>query len=575
MGRYRRNLAARKGISSAIVAIVLLPVIFGVLAYGIYSLRTQYVTYSNLLANQEYRALSNKESLDGILYKEQDKIVLTVENHGLSTSIIKFILVKATFSSQSNLTFIINLTNTRFSTVNPISGINVTGNVTTRGLVVPPGGSAEISIEFSEDITSVTAGGLTVYGTYIPFKPQEKTAASIITGTFISFTIPSLTDLQNNSQVEVLNSSETLAPASPQDPGDGMTLASGYSGLWCLYEEVNNATLYGWTEYNDEGIGFSSKPASSEGRYYNLFFTSDLDNFYSDMDIYNSSVYPVNIGDLTQYPAVRVIVYGYQGYIQVNGIDNDNNQANVLGIKLYGQYNNETDKYNAGRLLYLNGKADKVFIYVRTSQCGYQTRVSYTPYLIIGDFDNNGYPELLFITEDGYFDYYGYDGYKNSVSSHSYRSPDLDDVSDMPLTFLFKGYPLDSNKYIAVQVTLKYYFHDNVGGDEDALDVDNWILRVGLYDPVNKSFTPYYSLRYQYLSKMEDTYPPAWDYRIDVFQIIIPQTGRTYYLALQFQDPYGEVTELVKSGRLTYYAIVGGDIMVGIEYLSMVFMQST
>jgi len=574
----------RRGVSSVIAAVILLPVILGILAYAIYNLQTQYVTYSNMLSNQAYRALSNAESLDGTIIISGNTLELSIRNNGLSNSYLEYVMVRATLSTGATTRFLLNLTTSQFTPVAPITGINTTGTIQPgKGILIQPGSKEWIYITFEDTVTDATAGGLTFYGKYVSFHPPVKAMASAIASTFVMFTVPSLTDLGSRSDIEVLDSNETLAPASPSDPGSGM-VEVGDSGLWCLVQEIDNASILGTLHYTVNAIGFSSGwTLVREGpAQYSMLVTSDKHTVADEdsLEIWNSTTQHVRINDLlSDYKGVRIIMYRYTGKIDLaddNGVtSNTNNPANVIGIRFYGYVNDS--------VIDLNGTAWKVYIYARSepSECGGSTTTSYTPYLILGDFDNNGYTELLFITEDGFFSTWG--GSETIVNEQgvvyytSYRSPgddkdifgyysyyDFDDQSQIPLTFVFKGYPIDSNKYAAVQVSIRYYFHDNAGGDEDELTDNRWILKVGLYDPVNKTLASYYQLRYQYLSRIEDTYPPSWDFRIDTIQLLIPQTGKTYYLALQFQDPYGEEPDSPYND---------GDIMVGVEYLSMVFME--
>ncbi|MEB3755250.1 MAG: hypothetical protein GSR79_00085, partial [Desulfurococcales archaeon] len=234
--KKNNHLRIRRGISSLIVAVILLPVVFGVLAYSVYNLRTQYVTYSNLLASQEYRALSHAESIEGIIKTSANIINLKMKNSGLSTSTVKYIVVKANFTTGGSILFVVNLTNSTFSVADPIKEINVTGTIEPgKGLVLPPGSLAKVEIQFNNDVEDAVAGGVTEFGTYISFKPPVEAAVSSVSTTLVMFTVPSLTDLQTRSDVQIANSAEVLAPASPEDPGYGMTLASSDSGLWCLY----------------------------------------------------------------------------------------------------------------------------------------------------------------------------------------------------------------------------------------------------------------------------------------------------------------------------------------------------
>ena len=575
------------GVSSVIAAIILLPVILGILAYAIYNLQTQYITYSNMLSNQAYKALSNAESLDGTIIISGNTLELSIRNNGLSNSYLEYVMVKATLSTGATTRFLLNLTTSDLVPVAPITSINTTGYIQPgKGMLVQPGSNEWIYITFEDAVTDATAGGLTFYGKYVSFHPPIKATASAIASTFVMFTVPSLTDLGSRSDIEVLDSNETLAPASPTDPGIGITEV-GDSGLWCLVDEIDNASILGPIHYTVNAIGFSSGwTLIREGpAQYSILITTDKHTIASSdyLRIWNSTTPPISISNiLSSHTGVRIVMYRYTGQINLvndtGETSNTANPANVIGIRLYG-YTNDS-------LVYLNGTAWKVYIYARSTpgECGGSTTTSYTPFLILGDFDNNGYSELLFITEDGFFSTWG--GSEEIVNEQgkvyytSYSSPgddkdifsyygyyvyyDFDDQSQIPLTIVFKGYPIDSNKYAAVQVALRYYFHDNAGGDENELTDDRWILKVGLYDPVNKTVVSYYELRYQYLSRIEDTYPPSWDYRIDTIQLLIPQTGKTYYLALQFQDPYGEEPDSPYND---------GDIMVGIEYLSMVFME--
>jgi len=276
------------------------------------------------------------------------------------------------------------------------------------------------------------------------------------------------------------------------------------------------------------------------------------------------------------YPAYRIVIYGFSGSITVRYTyydlargrwitihrSNAAEPSDVVGIYLYGQYYGYYTGAATSRI-YLDGHAEKVLVYVRTTLCGFSTEVSYTPFTIIADFDNNGYPEILFTTEDALFDaedeWYGND---HDTTRFSWTDIDLNDVSDKPFRIVFRGYPIDSTKYAAVQIAIRYYFHDNAARDEEEIQTNDWIVRVGLIDAQTGDEASYYELRFQTLTRYEDTYPPDWDYRIDVVLLLVPNTGHTYYLFVEFRDPY-----------TSYSYIDDADVMIAIEYLSMTYIS--
>lgn len=181
--------------------------------------------------------------------------------------------------------------------------------------------------------------------------------------------------------------------------------------------------------------------------------------------------------------------------------------------------------------LYIEGLAKRVIIYASDSDvvsgCGLQ------PYFFFTDTDGNGMPEMIFITEDFA------PGNINSLGDTYWQFTALDVTKPLWLVFKSPEYAVDSSKYSQILVTLRIYFHDNAGGDTNEVeDPKKFLFQVALIDPDTGEVVSSSSLIYQQLDDFEDTWPPNTNFVTLTVPVMVPDTGKVYYVAIAFQDPY-------------------------------------
>ncbi|NPA96311.1 MAG: hypothetical protein GXO32_01760 [Crenarchaeota archaeon] len=560
----RSRFLHRSGISPAIAVAIIAPALMILalaLTYYMYSF-TQETAYKASM--QVAEAMAETAPLRGTIYVANSTVILSVSNPGPSQAVIRYVYLAITTATGKNR-LVLDFVNGPNSTVATIYVQPPTAFVRGVGLAVPAGSKVAMTVDFgSVQILNATATAITSTGAVVSFTPATKNLEKGVPATLITFLVPSLTDLLTRSDIYV--NPALLAPASPSNPGQGITGGNSNSGVYCLVAKYTNARIQGYMYYTAAYVGFDAawtQLRSGPAQYTMLLVTTPL--WGGDLSI-NGTTYTFGT-----YDAYRVVIYGYTGSIKLYYVwkspvygweydykTNALNPANVVGIYLYAQLYGYYYGVPTSRI-YLDGTAQKVYVYARMPTCGASTQVSYTPYMIIGDFDNDGLPEILFTTIDSLFDVNtNWVGDDIDTSQLSYTWYDLDDYSTIPFTIIFKGYPINSNKYIAVQIAIRYYFEDDAALDEQEIDTDKWILRVGLVDAQTGQLATFYELSYQYLTKHEDTYPPRWDYVIDTILLLVPQTGHTYYIELQFRDPYP-----------AYSSYDDCDVMIGVEYLSI------
>jgi len=199
-----------------------------------------------------------------------------------------------------------------------------------------------------------------------------------------------------------------------------------------------------------------------------------------------------------------------------------------------------------------SGTADRILIYTNSSRIE-QGVVGIEPFYIIGDLDGNGYPEYIFTTQD--FTVGGSSNVNDRIST--YR---VVDSSRVPLRIVFRDQAVNNNRYSSIIVSLRFFYWDNSQDDVEE-NYNRIIMRVGLYDPLSKSFIYSTSLSYYELCRYRSVSPFSVSYIVKDFLIYVPSEprNRVYYVAVEIVDPYSI------SGTRN-----DADIILGVEYIGIV-----
>ena len=253
--------------------------------------------------------------------------------------------------------------------------------------------------------------------------------------------------------------------------------------------------------------------------------------------------------------------------------------VNATGLKTLGLWWLYGNRIADASWLWMKGKAEEVLIYA--DEPG-EEQFSYRPFFYVMDVDNDGIPEFVFATED---DGFGWAGTCNDyVVCDAPSCTDtiitpigiergllLDDWSVKPfwVNITNPAYLIPGNKYAMVTVTIRIYFHDNLGDDIQEVDFSNRVL-FGIY-LINSEGKIVNSREYDYqeLSVLEDTFPPNQNFFTMTVSLLVPNTNDTYHIGIMFQDPYDDCYH-------TYYheGNVGyddGDFIMAIEWLGLTF----
>lgn len=248
----------------------------------------------------------------------------------------------------------------------------------------------------------------------------------------------------------------------------------------------------------------------------------------------------------------RVKIEGLSGNITLNNTE-FNTGTSPLGI--YACYINTSKTCT----IKLSGLADRVVIYTSS---GYEGSSGLDPYIFVGDLDGNGNVETLLITQDF--------TYGNSSTINDRSPPGLPWSfyvvdSTRPMRMVFRNVPIDSRNYSVAVLSLRLFYWDN--SLDDINEANNLILvKAGLYDPATGRLEYEVSIGYYELCRYRQVSPFSASYIVKDFLIPIPNTNKTYYVALEIMDPY-------------YYEASSGefindiDIIIGIEYAS-IFLSS-
>ncbi len=253
--------------------------------------------------------------------------------------------------------------------------------------------------------------------------------------------------------------------------------------------------------------------------------------------------------------------------------------VNATGLKTLGLWWLYGNRIADASWIWMKGRADEVLIYA--DEPG-EEQFSYRPFFYVMDIDNDGIPEFVFATEDVGFGWAG--ACNDYVVCDAPSCTDtiitpigiergllLDDWSVKPfwINITNPAYLIPGSKYAMVTVTIRLYFHDNLGDDVQEVDFSNRVL-FGIY-LINSEGKIVNSREYDYqeLSVLEDTFPPNQNFFTMTVSLLVPNTNDTYHIGIMFQDPYDDCYH-------TYYheGNVGyddGDFIIAIEWLGLTF----
>lgn len=224
-----------------------------------------------------------------------------------------------------------------------------------------------------------------------------------------------------------------------------------------------------------------------------------------------------------------------------------------LGLGIYPCYINSSKACQ----LTISGTADRIVLYTNSSKITGGV-VGLDPYIFVGDLNGNGNADVVFATQDFST---GNSNSVNDVLTVSNQRQAYVDATVKPVRLVFKGVPIDSSRYRMAILSLRMFFWDNSA--DDVQDNDNRvIMRVGLYDAANKSFVYSTYLSYYELNRYRNVKPFSISYITKDFTIYVPNTGRTYYVAVEIVDPY-----YVEGTRND------ADIILGLEYIGIALSE--
>lgn len=267
----------------------------------------------------------------------------------------------------------------------------------------------------------------------------------------------------------------------------------------------------------------------------------------SSMAIGNQLVNLSKVG----YYRFRIKLENFTGTIKVDGVG---------GQRVLTKPEIVPNAVNWGKqyFLYLEGTAGRVSVYTNTSKLE-PGSVDLDPYHIFGDLDDNGYPELIIVTQD-----YG-TGDKsrvNDVFKVSNLNVNVVDSFLNPARVVFTAEPINNSKYATAIVSVRLFFWDS--SEDDISDNDNRvILRVGIYDTQRNMYVYSVSMSYYELSRYRTVKPMTMSYVVKDFLLYIPSPDeiglRDLYVTLEISDPYD-----LQGTRND------AEIIVGLEYVGLV-----
>ncbi|GEM_PF-739818 len=323
----------------------------------------------------------------------------------------------------------------------------------------------------------------------------------------------------------ILSGAQTLQEI---DPLDMVRVSNVYFG----YSSVST------TSYNVLITGLSGLSCSSD-RLPVLAFDNG-----TSVDVYI-------LGSNSDTGYYRIKVYGITGievgsgnfrfrYVSDTIILDTQDPLNALGFWYYGYTSASCNQQFSGEacaLMYLRGAVTRVVVY---EDLYAPMEFSYEPYLFVLDSDGNQVPELLFTTEELNYGYRpGFAFASCTVDDEGFLDESTDSARGLFFTLVSPDIEINSSEIAAIFVTVRLYFHDTEGGDTACVDEPrNGILVFALVDEKGRIDSSY-TMIYQQLDDIEDTWPPNKNFVTDTFSVTVPDTGKIYRLRIQIIDPYG------------------------------------
>ena len=611
-----------KGISAVVAGtIILLLIILGVIPLIMLYINTMQETYRAYSLSSSLNLLKDLESINANLSNG----ILTVENTGPITIAISYFTLK---DREGTCSLIVNAFDAALRYA--ISSNKVTLDSANNLTVLEPGGYIKINI------TKLGLNGIkgvcniaTARGNVIEVKEITTIAQTALTimATPVTFDVATLT-----GRTDLSVSTEQTRPSLPSDTGTGMVRVSyidtslqtalirifevksnegsiiriwgdestcnvSYNNIFIGYDPEWSVDKRGTPLYNILITGYEdivihiSKEGGIEpevyinnlsGEYYNI---SDEGNYYR----ISISGIPYRIKILGFKPTDDLVLYYDVNY---NGILEESEE--LRGKDALGYWWLYSDQYICTSLdncvkmakgyLKLNGTAKQVIVYMDADYLDLFniTEGSYDPYLFSADVDGNGYPELLFITEDescsnanlGSLLFGRFNDVAHIGSYEIDNKTWADDWSIKPFFINLTGYSVEGGKIALVQVAVRVYFHDNLFDNlqffkvlglsiplsEEVEDRSRVLFGIYLIDSITGNIVSSREWNFDELDKLESTFPPNKNFAVLSATLPVPQNG-TYFIALGFQDPYEHTDD----------GFNDGDFIIALEVVSVTY----
>ena len=574
----------KRGISTVIAGtIIILLIIVGVVPLLMLYLSTAQSMISTYNVRSTYEELRQMERAVANVSNN----ILTILNEGPVPIDVSFITLSNNEGACSIVLDLYYYTATDPSVI--IDSANITINAEQKVIRIEPGGYIKLNItslinEGAEDVCNV----VTAKGNIIDVREigvttiAEKARAVIVTPVSLD-----ISTLGNRTDITIKESQ--IQPATPDNPGTGMSrITPGGDGVTALirYAVIKSSSsepdiritglgywYWDWRwkyesglyiQYNNIYIGYDPEWSKSKvgPPRYNIMITGEvpidilvegIDNSTVKAYFYNNSyVYYHEKNDNESY-TFHLYEYDYDwrgsidyegkityrikiiGYVPNSNLELTYRGTTYIGDSALGYWWLYSGTHTSSGEFKLDGNASKVIIYLDAEDMGYYsiTEASYDPYLFSADVDGNGYPEFLFVTEDMNCGNIG-----DSNDAYGKYADDWTSDSDQKFFINLTGYVFNGQDVALVQLAIRVYFHDNLGGDTDEVDyTDRNIFGIYLIDASNGKVVNSREWIYQELDDLEDTFPPNHNFIMLTATLVMPQNG-SCYLAIAFQDPY-------------------------------------